>query len=165
MTVLPEETANCAQEVLQALTGRGWMLTTAESCTGGLVAAAITEIAGSSQILGFGFVTYSNQAKMALLNVPADCLERFGAVSEETARAMAHGALTRSGADVAISITGIAGPDGAVPGKPVGTVCFGVSLSDGETKTYRKLFSGDRAAIRVAAAGFALTLILDTVRA
>lgn len=136
----------------ERLLAKGWKLVTAESCTGGLVAAAITEIAGSSNWFERGLVTYSNEAKMELLGVPRDVLAGYGAVSEQTARAMAEGALRNSRAQISVSITGIAGPGGAVPGKPVGTVCFGWSVykPNGrmETRTETLHFPGDRAEVR-----------------
>jgi len=111
-----------------ALRARGWTVATAESCTGGLVAGAITEVAGSSEWFDRGFVTYSNDAKVALLGVPPALIDQYGAVSEQVARAMAEGALAHSRADAAVAITGIAGPGGATPGKPVGMVC--IALAD-----------------------------------
>jgi len=131
----------------RALATKGWLLATAESCTGGGIAYAITEIAGSSKWFDCGFVTYSNAAKTAMLGVPEEMLARFGAVSEEVAAAMAEGALANSKAHVAISTTGIAGPGGAVPGKPVGTVCFGWAM-DGKTSVERLVFPGNRQAVR-----------------
>lgn len=113
-----------AAQVLAENRAAGRVVATAESCTGGMVAAALTDIAGSSDVFDRGFVTYSNQAKMDMLGVSEDMLATFGAVSVATAWAMARGALARSGADVAVSITGIAGPGGATPGKPVGMVVF-----------------------------------------
>ncbi|WP_353216492.1 CinA family protein [Sandarakinorhabdus sp.] len=113
-----------AAQVLAENRAAGRMVATAESCTGGMVAAALTDIAGSSDVFDRGFVTYSNQAKMDMLDVSEDMLATFGAVSVATAWAMARGALAHSGADVAVSITGIAGPGGATPGKPVGMVVF-----------------------------------------
>lgn len=130
-----------------ALQKRQLMLATAESCTGGGVAQAITEIAGSSEWFDCGFVTYSNASKMALLRVPAAILSAHGAVSEETAAAMASGALAGSAAQVAVSTTGIAGPGGGTPGKPVGTVCFGWAFGDA-VDTEQVLFAGDRHAVR-----------------
>lgn len=154
-----------AQAVVDALVAKGWMLATAESCTGGLIAAALTDIAGSSNAIGFGFVTYSNEAKMKLLNVQPDLLAQHGAVSEETARAMALGAQAASGAHMAISVTGIAGPGGAVPGKPVGTVCFALALNEQDVQSWRQHFSGDRQAVRRASVEFALTQILHATAA
>jgi nicotinamide-nucleotide amidase len=136
-----------AARVGQALQARNLKLCTAESCTGGGVAQAITEIAGSSDWFERGFVTYSNEAKQDMLDVPVALLEQHGAVSEEVAAAMASGALANSRAQVALSTTGIAGPGGAVPGKPVGTVCFGWVL-DGTVRTERLVFAGDRQAVR-----------------
>jgi nicotinamide-nucleotide amidase len=131
----------------EALRGKGLLLSTAESCTGGGVAQAVTEIAGSSEWFDCGFVTYSNASKSALLGVPAALIAQCGAVSEEVAAAMAQGALANSHAGVALSTTGIAGPGGAVPGKPVGTVCFAWSRG-AATRTDTQLFAGDRQAVR-----------------
>ncbi|MES2019620.1 MAG: CinA family protein [Pseudomonadota bacterium] len=130
-----------------ALQAKGWLLATAESCTGGGVACAVTEVAGSSDWFDCGFVTYSNASKSALLDVPAALLDQFGAVSEEVAAAMAAGALANSNAQVTLSTTGIAGPGGAVPGKPVGTICFGWSRA-GVTRTERLVLTGDRKSVR-----------------
>jgi len=126
---------------------KGLLLATAESCTGGGVAHAVTEIAGSSAWFDRGFVTYSNEAKTAMLGVPESLIAQYGAVSEEVAHAMAQGALNNSRAKVALSTTGIAGPSGAVPGKPVGTVCFGWATA-GASVTERLIFPGDRRAVR-----------------
>lgn len=154
------EAARTAGSWLQA---RGWRLATAESCTGGLVAAAMTEIAGSSAWFDRGFVTYTNEAKQEMLGVSAATLARFGAVSEETVREMALGALAASKARVTIAISGIAGPSGGSPEKPVGTVCFGwawqleaPASAAPRVRVLRRHFEGDRAAIRVAAARYAL---------
>jgi nicotinamide-nucleotide amidase len=148
-----------ATRVGQALKSRGLMLTTAESCTGGGVAQAITEIAGSSAWFDCGFVTYSNASKMALLDVPASVLLAHGAVSVETAAAMSQGALRNSDAQVALSTTGIAGPDGGTPDKPVGTVCFGWAQGE-KLMVERVLFSGDRQAVRVQSIEHALRGLL-----
>ena len=137
----------------------GRRLATAESCTGGMVAARLTDIAGSSDVVERGFVTYSNQAKEDLLDVPPDLIRQYGAVSEPVARAMAEGALAHSRADIAISITGIAGPGGAVPGKPVGLVYLGVASKGRETRVERQHFDGDRQAVRAAALDRALELL------
>lgn len=131
----------------RALQERGLLLATAESCTGGGVSHAITDVAGCSAWFDCGFVTYSNASKTALLDVPVALIAQLGAVSEEVAAAMASGALANSNAQVALSTTGIAGPAGAVPGKPVGTVCFGWSRS-GVCVTERLVFQGDRQAVR-----------------
>jgi nicotinamide-nucleotide amidase len=127
---------------------RGLRLATAESCTGGLIAAAITEIAGSSAWFERGFVTYSNEAKMELLGVQAATLAQHGAVSEATVREMAAGALAHSHADIALAVSGIAGPGGGTPDKPVGTVCLAWAWRDGSLHSERQVFSGDRAAVR-----------------
>lgn len=140
-----------AASVGRALQEKGLLLSTAESCTGGGVAQAITEIAGSSEWFDCGFVTYSNASKTELLDVSAAMIAQHGAVSEEVAGAMAEGALSNSNAHVAVSTTGIAGPGGAVPGKPVGTVCFGWSIErhgHPYTFTERLLFQGDRRSVR-----------------
>ncbi len=139
---------------------RGVTLATAESCTGGMIAAAITAIPGSSAVLDRGFVTYSNAAKTAMLGVPAELLVAFGAVSESVAARMAAGARERAGVAIAVSVTGVAGPDGGTAYKPVGTVWFGLAGRDGEVITRRQVFAGDRAAIRAAATDYALTLLL-----
>ncbi|MBD0274711.1 MAG: CinA family protein, partial [Acetobacteraceae bacterium] len=117
--MLPQATLDAARDLLAALEARGLALSTAESCTGGLIAAALTAIPGASAVLTRGYVTYSNDAKQEMLDVPAELLRTVGAVSEEVARAMAEGALRASGADMALSCTGIAGPGGATPNKPV----------------------------------------------
>lgn len=127
---------------------RGLVLTCAESCTGGWVAQTVTAVAGSSAWFDRGFVTYSNEAKQEMLGVPADLLARFGAVSEETARAMALGALAHARAQAALSITGIAGPSGGSAEKPVGLVCFGWARSGQEARTESRIFDGDREAVR-----------------
>ena len=129
--VSERELEDAAKHVLALCRDRGLKIVTAESCTGGLVAGALTEIAGSSDVVDRGFVTYSNQAKHEMLGVPTDILEKFGAVSNETAEAMATGALAHSRADLAVSITGIAGPGGATPDKPVGLVYFAAAMRDG----------------------------------
>ncbi len=136
-----------AARVGRALQEKGLLLTTAESCTGGGVSQAITEIAGSSEWFDCGFIAYSNASKTELLNVPAAMIAQFGTVSEEVAGAMAEGALSNSNAHVALSTTGIAGPGGAVPGKPVGTVCFGWAIEH-HTYTERLVFAGDRQTVR-----------------
>lgn len=141
------EIIELAERVGRVLQSKGLLLATAESCTGGGASHAITEIAGSSEWFDCGFVTYSNASKTELLNVPAAMIAQFGTVSEEVAGAMAEGALANSNAHIALSTTGIAGPGGAVPGKPVGTVCFGWA-KEHHTHTERLVFSGDRQAVR-----------------
>jgi nicotinamide-nucleotide amidase len=138
-------------------------LVTAESCTGGWVAKALTDIPGSSQWFECGYVTYSNAAKMRDLKVAAGTLERFGAVSEQTVREMAEGALRVTGATVALAVTGIAGPDGGSPGKPVGTVWFCAAARQGsaiDIIAEEKLFAGDRAFVRSRSVQHGLRLIL-----
>lgn len=137
------------------LLARGWMLTTAESCTGGLIAAACTDLAGSSQWFERGFVSYSNAAKTGLLGVPAALIEARGAVSEPVARAMAEGALAHSQAQVSMAVTGIAGPGGGSADKPVGTVWFAWCVS-GQTHSEVQQFAGDRSAVRQATLRHAL---------
>ena len=137
----------------------GLKLATAESCTGGLIAGTLTEIAGSSDVVECGFVTYSNQAKTDMLAVPADLIAEVGAVSAEVAEAMAKGALDASAADVAVSATGIAGPGGATPGKPVGLVYLGVCRRGAAAIHERHVFPGNRSAVRQAAVAVALDLL------
>ena len=129
-----------AKRVLNLCRVRGLLVATAESCTGGLVAATLTEIAGSSDVVDRGFVTYSNEAKQAMLGVPAVTLKRHGAVSAQTAQAMAAGALKNSRADIAVSITGIAGPGGGTKQKPVGFVHFAAAKRGGQRIARKKLF-------------------------
>ncbi|MEN9452587.1 MAG: hypothetical protein RLZZ369_1646 [Pseudomonadota bacterium] len=147
-------------QLAQALTGRGWMMTTAESCTGGLIAGACTELAGSSLWFDRGVVTYSNEAKVDLLGVPAELLAQHGAVSEPVAMAMAQGALARSQAQIAVAVTGVAGPGGGSPDKPVGTVWLAWACHDGLVQAERHVFGGDRAAVRSATVRCALQGVL-----
>ena len=156
--MLPETTLEQAAALLAALQARGLTLATAESCTGGLIAAALTAIPGSSAVVTRGFVTYSNEAKRDMLGVSWGVLEGYGAVSESVARRMAEGALRQSGADLAVSCTGIAGPGGATPGKPVGLVFIGAARKGGATQVLRRVFPGDRAAVRAATVEQALAL-------
>jgi nicotinamide-nucleotide amidase len=157
--VFEAETLTLAQSVLDACRARNWRLATAESCTGGLVAGALTAIAGSSDVVERGFVTYSNEAKSEMLGVPPETIATHGAVSAETVAAMAQGALARAPVDVAVSVTGIAGPAGATPTKPVGLVLFGLARRDGECRTERRVFRGDRSQVRQAAVEVALRLL------
>ncbi|MDR1229448.1 MAG: CinA family protein [Azoarcus sp.] len=138
------------------LNARNWMLATAESCTGGGVAATVTAVAGSSGWFERGFVTYSNESKVELLGVSPGTLAHHGAVSEATALEMAAGALTHSHADIAAAITGIAGPDGGSPGKPVGTVCLAWQQRHGDVLVETRHFSGDRETVRRQAVAAAL---------
>lgn len=142
-----------------ALRARGWMMAAAESCTGGGVAFAITQVVGASHWFDRGFVTYSNEAKQQMLGVPAELIAAHGAVSEPVAQAMARGALAHSSARAALAVTGIAGPGGAVPGKPVGTVCFAWAVrgdADPQLSAATLCFDGDRAAVRAQAIAYAL---------
>ncbi len=129
-----------AVELVERLKAQGRLVATVESCTGGLVAGAVTSVSGSSAVFEYGFITYSNEAKTALVGVPAELFPQYGAVSEPVARAMAEGALTRSGADIALSVTGIAGPTGGTADKPVGMVCFGLAKKGEETRTQTQQF-------------------------
>lgn len=135
-------------QLAEALKTKGWMLATAESCTGGWIAKICTDMAGSSVWFERGFVTYSNAAKQEMLGVKADTLAQHGAVSEAVTAEMATGALTHSRAQVAVSVSGIAGPGGATPGKPVGMVCFGWAVADGIVRTETCYFKGDRESVR-----------------
>jgi len=140
--------ARLVEALAAALTARGLTLATAESCTGGWIAKCCTDRAGSSGWFERGYVTYSNRAKSELLGVEADLLEREGAVCEAVARAMAEGACNRAGVDAALSVSGIAGPDGGSPAKPVGTVWFGWALAGRETAAECLVFEGNREAVR-----------------
>jgi nicotinamide-nucleotide amidase len=156
MTALGEQAA----ALLELCRRKGLRIATAESCTGGLIAATLTEIPGSSDVLDRGFVTYSNDAKQAMLGVAADTLSRFGAVSRETAEAMALGALANSPAEIAVSVTGIAGPGGATPNKPVGLVHFAAAARGG-APIHRERRFGDigRSQVREASVAEALTML------
>jgi nicotinamide-nucleotide amidase len=147
-------------ELATRLRGRGWTMASAESCTGGLIAAACTELSGSSDWFERGFVTYSNAAKTDSLGVPAALIAEHGAVSEPVARAMAVGAVAHSAAHCALSVTGVAGPTGGSADKPVGTVWFGWSTPAGVATEHRR-FGGDRAAIRAQAVRHALAGLLQ----
>jgi nicotinamide-nucleotide amidase len=159
-----EDLAQLAGEVLEALKASGKMVATAESCTGGLIAGTLTEIAGSSAVVDRGFVTYSNEAKTELLGVPAGLIQKVGAVSKDVAIAMAEGALARSRADVAVSVTGIAGPGGGSAEKPVGTVHIAVAVTGRPTEHLHCWFSDNgRRSIRLATVQTALTSILNAI--
>lgn len=162
-SIFPPDLLSLARRVVEENRAAGRTIALAESCTGGLVAAALTEIPGSSAVLDRGFVTYSNEAKTETLGVSADLIDTFGAVSIATAWAMAQGALKRSRADVAVAVSGIAGPEGGTPMKPVGTVVFARALRDGETAPDGEMIRFDpvsRSAVRVQAALVALELLL-----
>ena len=154
--MIDDRTLAEALALLHRLRDAGLTVATAESCTGGLVAAALTHHPGSSAVVLGGFVTYSNAMKHSLLGVEHALFDKVGAVSAEVAAAMATGALDRSGADLAVSITGIAGPGGATEGKPVGLVWFGWQRRGGPPQTGHMVFPGDRAAGRLAAVGYAI---------
>ena len=160
--MFPPELVQRAEVLLDTLKTRSMMIATAESCTGGLIASLLTEIPGSSAAVERGFVTYSNAAKSACLGVPNALIEREGAVSEDVARAMAEGALAQSEADLAVSVTGIAGPGGETPTKPVGLVHIAVARSGAPTRHEACRF-GDigRGAVRLATVSAALTLLED----
>ena len=160
--LLPRDVVALASEVVEQNAAAGRKIALAESCTGGLVSAAITEIAGSSAVLDRGFVTYSNEAKMECLDVQEDILEAFGAVSAATAWAMAQGALKHSEADIAVAVSGIAGPDGGTELKPVGTVVFAWAARGNEdVNAEERLIEGaDRSEIRHKAVLAALELLL-----
>ena len=149
------------RELGSALLERGWRMATAESCTGGWIAQAMTATAGSSDWFECGLVTYSNAAKVSLLGVDAMTLERHGAVSVETAGEMAAGALKVSDVDVTVAVTGVAGPGGGSPQKPVGTVCFGFAVNGRATVTERLEFAGDRRAVRAHTVAHALQRLLE----
>lgn len=151
MTKVYEKIGELAIQLGAVLHERGQRLAVAESCTGGWLAKAVTDVAGSSGWFDRGFVTYSNESKQDMLGVSEATLRHHGSVSEATVRAMAEGALEFSRADIGVSISGIAGPDGAVPGKPVGTVWMAWARRDGETLSRSFLFEGDREAVRAQA--------------
>ena len=162
--MFPKAVRDLAEAVLQRARARGAMLATAESCTGGLVSGALTAIPGSSDVLDRGFVTYSNAAKVQMLGVPEALIAAHGAVSEPVARAMAGGALKVSGAGVAVSITGVAGPGGGSADKPVGLVHFAVARTD-RPSLHREMGFGDigREAVRLASVRVALEMLLEAM--
>ena len=152
-----------AGEVITAATAKGLKLSTAESCTGGLIAGTLTAVPGSSEAVEGGIVSYSNEVKAQVLGVPETTLARHGAVSSEVVLAMAEGSRATCGTDVAVSVSGIAGPGGAVPGKPVGTVWFGLARA-GCTESFEQHFDGTREEVRAASVQFALTLLLSAIK-
>lgn len=157
--MLPHTTMQEAAGLLAACRSKGIKLATAEGCTGGLIAAALTAVAGSSDVVDQGFVTYSNAAKNQMIGVPMELIERHGAVSEQVTVAMADGALARSRAAIAVSVTGVAGPGGGSADKPVGLVCFGLARTGKPTLFERRVFPGDRGAIRAATVAHAFQMI------
>ena len=159
MTPLP----SLLQEVSSTLKSLHWQLVTAESCTGGLIASSITDLPGSSAWFERGFITYSNLAKQEMLDVPEELIIKHGAVSKEVARAMVTGALQHSVGQIALAVTGIAGPDGGSIEKPVGTVCFAWSIRDRSPVMLKKRFHGTRQEIRIAATHEALQGVLSIV--
>ena len=161
MSPFDTQTLTLAAAALDACRGAGMMLATAESCTGGLIAGALTAVAGSSEVVDRGFVTYSNEAKQDLLGVAHGLIARYGAVSEQVARAMAEGAQVNSRAQIAVAVTGIAGPGGGSPEKPVGLVHLACSRAGCETVHRREIFPGDRDAVRAATVKAALEMIRD----
>ncbi len=163
--MFPDDIQTLARQVIEAAAARGLMIATAESCTGGLVAGALTAIAGSSAVVERGFVTYSNAAKTELLGVSAELIEAVGAVSEPVARAMADGALARSRATVSVSVTGIAGPGGGSADKPVGLVHFAAVGPSGAVHLKRRFGDIGREAVRLESVRAALGLLLDRIGA
>jgi nicotinamide-nucleotide amidase len=161
--MLPEALIDAASALLDACREAGMTIATAESCTGGLVAGCLTEIAGSSDVFERGFVTYSNEAKSELLGVPAAMIARHGAVSEEVAKAMAIGALARSRALMTVAITGVAGPGGGSREKPVGLVHFASAITGGTTVHERHEFEGNRSDIRREAVRTAIRILADRI--
>ena len=156
---MTEDLETAAADVLDRLRARGMMAATAESCTGGLIAAALTAVAGSSDVVDRGFVTYSNAAKSEMLGVDAALIRLHGAVSAPVAAAMAEGALQRSQAALAVAVTGVAGPGGGTPDKPVGTVWFGLASRGGAVLTEVEVFPGSRADVREATVLHALRML------
>ncbi|AVC49716.1 CinA family protein [Rhizobium leguminosarum] len=166
MSPFPQDIISMAEAIIRDFTAAGLMLSTAESCTGGLIAGALTEISGSSAVVDRGFVTYTNTAKIEMLGVQAETLLRFGAVSEETAQQMVHGALFRSRAEIAVAVTGIAGPGGGSAEKPVGLVHLAAKSRAGAL-IHRKMLYGDigRSEVRLATIRTALEMVRSLLAA
>ncbi|WP_026230539.1 MULTISPECIES: CinA family protein [Rhizobium] len=166
MSPFPQDIVSMAEAIIRDFTAAGRMLSTAESCTGGLIAGALTEISGSSAVVDRGFVTYTNTAKIEMLGVQAETLLRFGAVSEETAQQMVHGALFRSRAEIAVAVTGIAGPGGGSAEKPVGLVHLAAKSRAGAL-IHRKMLYGDigRSEVRLATIRTALEMVRSLLAA
>jgi len=159
--MFPDDLLDLAEALRGGCVGKGLILATAESCTGGLIAGCLTSISGSSAMVDRGFVTYTNEAKTELLGVPAGLIADHGAVSEPVARAMADGALARSRAHIALAVTGIAGPNGGSPAKPVGLVYLAAASRSGETRVERHIFPGNRTEVRLATVKRALEMALE----
>ena len=158
--MLTPDTLDRAGHVLSAYRRRGLYLATAESCTGGLIGAALTALPGSSDVVERGFITYADAAKIEMLGVPGELLTRHGAVSAPVAEAMAEGALQRAPVAAAVAVTGVAGPGGGSTAKPVGLVYFGLAAADRPSETRRRQFAGGRDEVRAASVDFALDLLL-----
>lgn len=163
--MFPDDIESLARKVIETAAARGLMVAAAESCTGGLVAAALTAVAGSSAVVERGFVTYSNAAKSELLGIPARLIESHGAVSQAVARAMAEGALARSAAQVSVAVTGVAGPGGGSADKPVGLVHFAAAGPGGLIHVERRFGDIGREAVRLESVRTALKLLLDRIGA
>lgn len=161
--MFPADLVQLAEDVRDRFTARGWWLATAESCTGGLIAGCLTHVSGSSAVVDRGFVTYTNGAKTDMLGVPAGLIAELGAVSGPVASAMAAGAVMHSRANVAVAVTGIAGPTGGTATKPVGLVFIARHQRGGDTVVERHIFAGDRAAVRLATVKRALELLLESL--
>ncbi len=164
MTELPADLVSLAKEVLVAAKSRNKRIVTAESCTGGLLSGCLTASPGSSSVIDCGFITYSDESKTQLLGVPSDAIKDLGAVSDVVASAMAEGALAQANAGIAVSITGIAGPDGGTKEKPVGLVYMALAQTDQDAQVKRYVFAGTRTDIRRAAVGAALELVLTCLK-
>jgi nicotinamide-nucleotide amidase len=162
-STFPPACTRLAKALLEACSAKDMRLATAESCTGGLIVGCLTEIAGSSSVVDRGYVTYDDRAKVEMLGIGTDTLARHGAVSETTARQMVSGALARSGCDIALAVTGIAGPGGGSEAKPVGLVHVAAGRRGGSIRHQQRLFPGDRSTIRLATVEAALALALDLV--
>lgn len=160
---MPVMFQDLSERLGSALKSLGWMLATAESCTAGGLAAAVTLTPGSSQWFERGFITYSNLSKIEMLGISPEILKNYGAVSEVTAEAMVLGALAHSHANIVLSVTGIAGPDGGAPSKPVGTVWFGMGCREGRIEARRRYFAGSREEIRHASVEYSLRWLLSSL--
>ena len=164
MSLFPSLTAR-AEQLLAACRNNNIKIATAESCTGGLIAGCLTAVAGSSDVVERGFITYSNEAKSEMLGVPAELILRVGAVSEEVSRAMAEGALEHSRAQLTVAVTGVAGPGGGTAEKPIGLVHLSCSRKDGATRHERHMYEGDRDAVRWATVEAAVDMALPAIKA